>query len=122
MTDSLVTSMDNAELDPSKNYLTELVGDGKKFKTHEELAYGKAQSDSYIKILERQMDQLKTDYNEARAEAASRARLEDLVNKINTSPSQPPVTEPPKSEINNDHMESLIVKKIQENETNKRHK
>lgn len=126
MTDNLIEKEEEGYLrpDPEKNYLQELVGDNKKFKTVEDMAYGKAQSDSYIKILERQLDQAKLDIADARAEAAARARLEDLVNKINNpSPYQPAVTpEPPKPEINMNDIESLVSKKIQETETNKRHK
>jgi|SRR5712664_1938325 len=124
MTDNLLNSEDSAVLDPSKNYLPELVGEGKKFKTPEDLAYGKAQSDSYIKILERQMDQLKADYEEARIEAISRARVEELVNKLNNpSPIQPQVTnDQTKPEINMTEIEALMSRKIQETEINKRHK
>lgn len=124
MTDNLLNSEDDAVLDPSKNYLTELVGEGKKFKTHEDLAYGKAQSDSYIKILERQLDQLKADYEEVRIEATSRARVEELVNKLNNpSPLQPTVTnDQTKPEIDMHEIESLVSRKIQETEIQKRHK
>jgi PHD/YefM family antitoxin component YafN of YafNO toxin-antitoxin module len=122
MTDNLIDSKDSAELDPSKNYLTELVGDGKKFKTPEDLAYGKAQSDSYIRILTRQLDDLKSDYEKARSEAASRARLEELVEKLNNPVQPTPVTETSKPEINMTDIESLVSKKIQETETQRRQK
>lgn len=124
MTDNLIEKGEEGYVrpDPEKNYLQELVGEGKKFKTVEDMAYGKAQSDAYVKLLERQLDQLKLDYNDAKAEASARARLEDLVNKINNpSPYQPQVTaEPPKPEINMTEIESLVSKKIQETEINKK--
>lgn len=125
MTDNILEEVEGiTPLDPNKNYLTELVGPNAKFKTVEDMAYGKAQSDVYVKLLERQMDQMKLDLADARAEAAARARLEDLVDKINKpNPIQPPVvTELPKPEIKMTDIESLVSKKIQETETNKRHK
>lgn len=124
MTDNLVDNPGTGDLDPTKNYLNELVGEGKKFKTPEDLAYGKAQSDNYIRILERQLDQIRTDYESARSEAASRARLEELVDKLNTpSPNKPEVTmEPPKPEISMTEIETLVSRKIQETETQKRHR
>lgn len=126
MTDNLIDKgTDNTDqLDPSVNYLKELVGDGKKFKTPEDLAYGKAQSDSYIKILERQMDQLRTDYEAARVEAAARTRVEELLNKFDKpGTKEPTVPEtPPKSEISLAEIETLMANKIQQTETERRQK
>lgn len=39
---------DQMTVDPNKNYFEELVGEGKKFATPEELARGKAESDTFI--------------------------------------------------------------------------
>lgn len=119
MTENLLEG--NSPLDENKNYYVELVGDGKKFKTNEDLAYGKAQSDAYIKILERQLDDLKLDYEDMRIEASSRARVEDLVKNLNN---RPEVTNPTetfnKPEINMNEIESLVSKKIQESEVQKK--
>lgn len=71
----------NQEIDPNKNYLEELVGDGRKFKSVEDLARGKAESDSYI-------TQLRKDLEEAQQELRTRARLEELITKV-TPPQAP---------------------------------
>lgn len=124
MSDNLFDTDNSGTLDPEKNYLTELVGEGKKFKTVEDMAYGKAQADAYIRILERQLDRAKVDVADARAEANARARLEDLVSKINNpNPYQPEVVrEPVKPEIDMNQIESLVSRKIQETEVQKKHK
>jgi len=122
MTDSLVDDKgtDSPALDQSVNYLAELVGEGKKFKTAEELAYGKAHSDAYIKILERQLDQYKTDYVDAKNEIAARAKFEEMIDRLN----QPKVANQDnpgtKPEINMAEIETLVSKKIQETELEKR--
>lgn len=116
--------LDNTHLDPEKSYLTELVGEGKKFKTVEDMAYGKAQSDAYVKLLERQLDQIKLDYQTVKTEAESRARLEDLVDKMNrpSTPNPYVPAEPPKTEINMSEIESFVTRKIEQTETERKQK
>lgn len=53
---------DQVQIDPNKNYLEELVGEGKKFKTQEDLARGKAEADAYIEHMKARMDELRQDY------------------------------------------------------------
>lgn len=64
------------QLDPNKDYLAELVGEGKKFKDPTELAKGKAYSDAHIATLEATL-------NNMRQELAQRKTTEDLINRIN---------------------------------------
>lgn len=83
------------QLDQSKNYLEDLVGEGKKFKSNEELARGKAEADLYIETLNRRSDQLREDYLKLREEATAQAKLQDLIDRLeNRTTPQPPV-EPP---------------------------
>lgn len=63
-------------LDENKDYLSELVGDGKKFKDAKELAKGKAFSDAHISTLEQTLASM-------REELRTRATAEDLINQIN---------------------------------------
>ena len=63
------------EVDPSKNYLEELVGEGKKFKSPEELARGKYEADQFIKSLLREKDEL-------REELLKSKTVEDLLSKL----------------------------------------
>lgn len=115
MTDSLLP-----ELNEPASYLNDLVGEGKKFKDLEALAYGKHQSDVYVKTLERQLDQLKSDYTEARSELQSRAKFEELADRL-ARPREPVEqrTEP-KPEIDYNQIRSLISKELQETEAKKR--
>jgi hypothetical protein len=79
MTDDLLT-----DIDPNTNYLEQLVGDGKKFKTPEELAKGKHESDLYINTLTQRMDELRDDYARLREDYNSRAKLEEVLDQYKT--------------------------------------
>ena len=48
--------------DPNKNYVEELVGEGKKFKSIEDLARGKYEADQYVEHMKQRMDELRQDY------------------------------------------------------------
>lgn len=50
-------------IDQNADYLAELVGEGKKFKTPHELAKGKAEADRYIELLKQQNAQLQQEVN-----------------------------------------------------------
>jgi len=72
-------------IDPNKNYLEELVGDGKKFRSHEDLARGKAESDLFIaKLLQEK--------KEALEELNKRLTVEDLLSRLENK-GTPPVTQ-----------------------------
>lgn len=115
MTDSLIDPV----TDTPASYLNQLVGEGKKFKDLEALAYGKHESDVYVKTLERQLDQLKSDYSEARSELQSRAKFEELADRL-ARPREPVEqrTEP-KPEIDFNQLDTLISRKLQETEAAK---
>lgn len=70
--------------DPNKNYLEELVGEGKKFKSPEDLARGKYESDNYITILQQRFDELREDHTRLRDENAAKARMEEILTKLDT--------------------------------------
>lgn len=125
MTDSLTKpGTDSPSLDPNVNYLEELVGDGKKFKTPEDLAYGKAQADAYVEVLKRQLDQYRADYMEAKNEIAARAKFEELVDRLKspTSENQNTNQGTKQPEIDMTQIETLVSNKIQQTETNRRQK
>lgn len=77
-------------VDPQKNYREELVGEGKKFKTDEDLARGKYESDAYIKTLTTKLDEAQADILRIRQESDARASLEELVTQMKT-PKEPAV-------------------------------
>jgi len=125
MTENLLEQKDDqVQADPNKNYLTELVGEGKKFKSPEELARGKYESDTYIKLMEKRMDNLREDYLKLREDYTARASLEELVDKIDkrqlSSSEPPPAPEVPQPTIDPKQIESLVSNKVQEIETSKR--
>lgn len=113
---------DVVEVDPDKNYLTELVGEGKKFKTPEDLARGKYEADQYVEILKRRQDEMRTDYLKVSEENKTRAALEDLIKEIKiqqqTSNDEPQVKD--EKPFDPKLIESLVSTKIQEHELSKR--
>lgn len=84
MTDDLFddNAGDQGQIDPSKNYLEELVGEGKKFKTPQELARGKAESDAYIKLMERRFDEMRDEYKQLKDAHDSGPRLQELIDQL----------------------------------------
>lgn len=91
---SLFDQDDNSlpTLDQSKNYLEELVGEGKKFKTVEELARGKAEADLYIQTRNVREDQLREDYLKLREELNAKAKFEDYLARLEAPERLPPQT------------------------------
>jgi hypothetical protein len=71
-------------IDPAKNYLEALVGEDKKFKTPEELARGKAESDAFIAKLIAEKKELEGKLNTSQ-------RLEELIDRLG-SKGEPPST------------------------------
>lgn len=128
MTDDLF----NPDLTPDPapkidNYLTELVGEQKKFKTPEELARGKWESDNYIKILERQRDEMRVDLNKYREDTQAAAKLETLLAKLEKAPIPSSSDMNPSANdvlntpvVNPVDVEALVTKKYQEIETAKK--
>jgi hypothetical protein len=108
------------QLDPNKNYLEELVGEGKKFKTIEDLARGKYESDVYIDTLTRKQDEINKDYRRVLEESKTQATLKDMIAQMQTQYQQPhlePQNTPPvndKPVIDRDELRSLISNEIVE--------
>lgn len=69
-------------IDPTHDYFSDLVGDDKKFKDEKALARGKAEADAHIARLEHEKAELKQDFDRLHNESQSRARLEELIDKI----------------------------------------
>ena len=126
MNDNLLdqNSGDNETIDTNKNYLQDLVGEGKKFRSPEELARGKAESDLYIKHLERGRDELREDYLKLREESVARQKLEELIGQLESKTQQPTSSaetqKPDEKNIqpqwDSKQIESLVSSKIQEHE------
>lgn len=81
------TNNDNVDdtlppVDPNKNYLEELVGEGKKFKTVEDLARGKYEADRTILHKDKQFDLMRNDYLETKQDRDARANLAELIEQL----------------------------------------
>jgi hypothetical protein len=127
MAESLFDQEDENQFDPQKNYLEELVGEGKKFKTVADLARGKAEADHFISFKNKEFDQLREDYLKLRAEATAQAKFEDLLTKMenksgndNTVTNTPVDVEPPT--LDPKKIEDLVVTKLQEIEARNKEK
>src|SRR6478752_10635011 len=72
---------DPVQIDPNKNYLEELVGEGRKFKSPEELARGKAESDLYIEHMKGRMDELRQDYTKLHNEYNAGPKLKETLDQ-----------------------------------------
>ncbi len=79
-------------IDDSKDYLSELVGEGKKFKDPQSLAKGKAESDAYIALLLKQKDELVKELN-------TRTSLDGFLDKMKSQREAPAVVDTPVTEV-----------------------
>lgn len=76
---------DHIQIDQNKNYLDELVGEDKKFKTIEDLARGKAEADMYIEHFKKSQDELRQDYNRVREEYNTGQSLKELIDQLKSN-------------------------------------
>lgn len=125
MTENLF-NQNNEESNP----LDLLVGENKKFKSVEDLAKGKLESDEYIRTLTARMDELRNDYEKLQGEYTSRESLEELIEQATARNSQrtpSSETNPNANGVNNQptfdpkQIESLVSSKIQEHETSRKY-
>lgn len=128
MTETLLPGNDVLEndlsIDPNKKYFEELVGENKKFKTPEDLARGKAESDQYVRHLVSRLDQLTEDYSRLREESNARARLEELIDQLPKSASSDNTNDNAKetdtSAIDMKRVEEIVASKLMESEQRKK--
>lgn len=126
MNETLLSGEDNTPaFDPNKDYFQELVGDDKKFKSPQELAKGKYQSDLYIKTLERRLDESREDQLRLREENMTKAKLQELLDRFEakqlTSSDTLNANEVPgKPPVDPTEIETLIESKIQARELNRK--
>lgn len=83
-------------IDQTVDYLDQLVGEGKKFKSPAELAKGKAESDRYIELQKSEVARLKQ-------ELAARESVEALITKmksVSQTPTEPNISSTPGADQN----------------------
>jgi len=120
MTDSILDQMDNT----NRDYFSELVGEGKKYRDQQELAKAYFNADTHIKTLEQKSDELRTDYLKEREANQTRARLEDLLKKFEgkdlTSSNQPLANEESKPTIDLTAIDTRFDARLREYENAKK--
>lgn len=124
MTENLFDDpQEKIEFDQNKNYLEDLVGDGKKFKDVEALAKGKAFSDATIDILTKKMDELRTDYLKLREENTAQAKLQEYIDRLEKLPEarervamEPEAKDSKTDGLKMEDIESLFESKIEQRE------
>jgi hypothetical protein len=108
---------------PQGDYLNALVGEDKKFKSVEDLAKGKLESDQFIQRLQQENEGI-------REELKTRVTLQEFMDQMNQQAKQVPQkaaeetpsafeqapAEPQKSGISPEDLESLLEKKLSERE------
>lgn len=119
--------MDDQSIDENKDYFSELVGEGRKFKDEKALALAKARSDNYVKILEGRLDAMREDNLKLREENVAGAKLQDLLDKLELEKQQLSSRQEPKTneavnqpQIDETKIESLVSAKIEQAQQSRR--
>jgi hypothetical protein len=115
---------DQVEVDPNKDYFAELVGDGKKFKTQQDLARSKYEADQYIEILKKRQDQINAEYLAVQKDNMARAKLEELIDRLSKTPNSntydPPEVKDDKPGFDPNQIKSLVSQEYLEQEKNRK--
>lgn len=112
------------ENDPFKNpegnvnYLEALVGEGKKFKTVDDLAKGKAESDSYIETLKQENESLKLKAAEGKSVAELLEALKQDKNPIMDNPLDKGTQTPPA--LKEEDIAKIALETLNKSETERR--
>lgn len=115
------------EPDANKDYLQDLVGEGKKYSSFEEaaraLAKKAAHADPLIETLTKKQDELRSDYLRVVEESKTRAKLEDIINQMESKRNQQSESEYPAKDtapsLDIQTVEELFSRKFQETEKQK---
>jgi hypothetical protein len=121
MTQTDQSLQDPQNLDLTKSYLNELVGEGKRYDSPEAIARAKIFQDAHIKRIEAENAKLREDYTRAREENIAKAKLEELLDQIQGNRREPPTanTQPivrEENKIDPKQIESLIENKFKQAE------
>jgi len=73
-------------IDPNTDYLSELVGEGKKYKDQKELAKAYFHADKTLELQQRRMDQMRADYEREREQNLTREQLETVLTRFGRTP------------------------------------
>lgn len=98
---------DIPQIDPNKDYLSELVGEGKKYRDIQALALSKVHADALIETQKAQLEKTQT-------ELQTQKRLEELLTMATNKPAESnpsPVNPDP---VRGDNMNDLTAEKVQQ--------
>ena len=98
---------------PESEYLSQLVGEGRKFKTPEELARGKFEADQFIEQLKREQEQL-------REELEKRTGLEEKLDSLLKAQQEGRQPEPPATPDQGKQVDELNIEQLIEGHLSKR--
>lgn len=108
-------------VDPNVDYLEELVGDHKKFKSPQELAKGKFLADQYIEQLRREKDALEQELNTHKGLKSFKDEIKAIKSGTGTEPPRDEDTTPPKkAEVDASDIESVIERLLAKREGTKK--
>lgn len=94
------------EIDPEKDYLSELVGEGKKYRDEKALALSKVHADRMIEDIKRQLQ-------EAQSELQTRNRLEELLTEATQKRADPRPDQEYQTPNRNEDVNDLSTEKIE---------
>lgn len=116
---SLLTPSDEVTLDPNADYLSELVGIGKKYADPTALAKAYYHADKTIEIQNKRIDQFRSDYERERAQNLAREQLEEVMDRYSKAQlgEHTPQPEVQKPQYDMNQIESLVNSKIAENKS-----
>lgn len=108
------------EIDPNKDYFSELVGEGKKYKDQGALAYANMHGSQTIELMKRRLDELQADNKLLRDDNLAKAKLEDLINQLSSTSSndRTPAKDdnPPPPQFDLTKIDELVANKIAQTE------
>lgn len=106
---------DQTTIDPNKDYFAELVGDDKKFKTPQDLAKAKAQSDAFIQQLINEKRELEAQVQTRSNEQAFLDQLKSVVQPPSTPvvPTPAPQGDLQRQTVDQNSLEELVQKAIE---------
>lgn len=135
MTDNILDLSDDTQTDANKDYLAELTKPGGKFdrskykddlSCYQAIARGKVEGDTTVDQFKMRLDELREDYTKVREENVTRAKLEEVLDKL-TSRQQLASSEKPianeddiKPTIDLKQINDLVSSRIRETEAQKK--
>ena len=120
--DSLLDQSGDQPVDENKDYFSELVGEGKKYKSEKDLAKAYYHADSSLRQREVAMDQLRADFLKEREQNVARGKLEELLDRLEKTQKPIPenktdVVEQKTPSIDKREIESLIDNRMSERDS-----